>query len=139
MMLAAHALAFGFPGRAIGRGLEIGLERGQALCVLGPNGAGKTTLFRTLLGLIPPLEGRVSLEGKDLATLDRATIARSLAYVPQASPVIFDFTLLEIVEMGRTAHLDVFAQPGRRDRELARRSLEELGIGALAERAFGEV
>ena len=139
MMLAAQGLAFGFPGRLVGSGLELALERGTALCVLGPNGAGKTTLFRTLLGLIPPLEGRVTLAGRDLAAIDRAAIARSLAYVAQASPVIFDFTLLEIVEMGRTAHLGAFAQPGRRDRDVARRSLERLGIGALAHRAFGSV
>jgi iron complex transport system ATP-binding protein len=117
MTLAATALDFGYPAHVIGRGLDLALERGEVLCVLGPNGAGKTTLFRTLLGLLPPLGGSVSVDGRDLATLGRAEIAREVAYVPQASASYFDFTLVEVVEMGRAAHLGTFARPGRRDRD----------------------
>jgi iron complex transport system ATP-binding protein len=109
------------------------------LCVLGPNGAGKSTLFRTLLGLLAPLGGRVSAGGQDLASLDRAEIAREVAYVPQASASYFDFSLAEMVEMGRTAHLGPFARPGQRDRQIARDALERMGIGALSERPVSGV
>ena len=136
--LAAQGLAYGFRRRPVGRGLDFALDEGESLCVLGPNGAGKTTLFRTLLGLLPPLAGRVLLGGDDLASLERAAIARRMAYVPQASPAAFDFTLAEMAEMGRTAHLGAFAHPGRRDRELAREALGRLGLAALADRPFGE-
>jgi iron complex transport system ATP-binding protein len=139
MTLAARDLSFGYPGREVGRGLELELGGGEVLCVLGPNGAGKTTLLRTLLGLIPALGGSVRESGRDLARLPRASIARALAYVPQASASPFDFTLLELVEMGRTAHLGAFAPPGRKDRDIALGALERLGIGGLAQRALATV
>jgi iron complex transport system ATP-binding protein len=133
-MLAAHALDFGYPGRTVGRALDLALKAGEVICVLGPNGAGKSTLFRTLLGLLPPLGGKVTLSGRDAASLPRAEFARAVAYVPQAASGDFDFTLQEHVEMGRVAHLGVFAKPGRADRDIAAQALERLGIAALAGR-----
>jgi len=137
--LAAHALDYGYPGRTIGRGIDMALAEGEVLCVLGPNGAGKTTLFRTLLGLLPALAGRVSAGGRDLASLSRPEVAREVAYVPQASSSYFDFSLAEMVEMGRTAHLGPFARPGARDREIARAAIDRMGIAALADRPVGGV
>ena len=68
-MLAVESLAFGFPGRTIGRDVSFSLAAGEAMCVLGPNGGGKTTLFRTILGLLEPHEGTISLQGIPLASL----------------------------------------------------------------------
>jgi iron complex transport system ATP-binding protein len=120
-------------------GVSLGVPAGSVVALLGPNGAGKTTLFRTLLGLIPALGGRVLVDGKDLAAMSRPAVAREVAYVPQASTAGFDFTLLETVEMGRSAHLGAIARPRPRDRELAAAALERLGIGALADRALATV
>jgi iron complex transport system ATP-binding protein len=139
MTLAAEALDFGYPARVIGRALDVSMERGEVVCVLGPNGAGKTTLFRTLLGLLPPLAGRVHIDHRDIASLPRAEIARAVAYVPQASASHFDFTLAEAVEMGRCAHLGTFERPGPRDRQAALAALERMGIAALAARPIGSV
>jgi iron complex transport system ATP-binding protein len=139
MSLAVRALDFGYRGHVVGRGLDLSLASGEVLCVLGPNGAGKTTLFRTILGLLPPLAGDVTANGRDLASLTRAQIAREVAYVPQASASYFDFSLAEMVEMGRTAHLGAFGRPSRRDREIARAALDRMGVGVLAERSLSEV
>ncbi len=139
MTLAAHALDYGYPGRVVGRGLDVALGSAEVLCVLGPNGAGKTTLFRTMLGLLPALAGRVSVNGRDLGSLSRPEVAREVAYVPQASSSYFDFSLMQMVEMGRTAHLGAFARPGRHDREIARAAIERMGIAALADRPVGAV
>ena len=137
--LAANALAYGYPGRTIGTGVELTLHEGEVLAVLGPNGAGKTTLFRTLLGLLDAHAGSITVAGSPLSSLSRAQMARAVAYVPQASSSYFDFSVLEMVTMGRTAHLGAFAQPVQRDRDLAARALDRLGILALAERSIAEV
>ena len=139
MTLEARDLAFGFHGRRIGHIPELTLRGGEAVCMLGPNGAGKTTLLRTLLGLLPPVEGRVTLDGDSIATLGRDEIARRIAFVPQAAPLAFDFSLLEMVEMGRVSRLGSFARPSRADTALAREALERVGLAALAERSFSEV
>lgn len=139
MTIAAHSLSFGYPGRVVGRGLDLALEDGEVLCVLGPNGSGKTTLFRTLLGLLPPLGGRVTVDGDDAAGIPRAALARRISYVPQASPGYFDFTLEEMAVMGRTSHLGAFATPGGRDRAIAAAALDRLGIGALSQRPVSGV
>ena len=139
MSLAARNLDFGYPGKVIGRHLDVELADGEVVCVLGPNGAGKTTLFRTLLGLLPPLGGAVSVGGRDLSSLSRAEVARAVAYVPQASTSHFDFSLAEVVEMGRTAHLGTFARPGKRDRDISLAALDRMGIASLAERPVNGV
>ena len=139
MTIAARALDFGYPGHIVGRGLDLSLEKGEVLCVLGPNGSGKSTLFRTLLGLLPALGGEVSLDGRAMAQMKRGEIARAVAYVPHASASYFDFSLEEMVLMGRTAHLGAFAAPGERDRAASRASLERMGIASLAARPVSAV
>lgn len=83
-LLSARDLSIGYGRTIIARGIDLSVEPGSVTCLLGPNGIGKTTLFKTLLGLISPLAGSVEIEGNDLATLDQTTIARHIAYVPQA-------------------------------------------------------
>lgn len=139
MTLEARDLAYGHRGRTLGRGVSLTLREGEVMCLLGPNGTGKTTLMRTLLGLLPPHGGKVALDGKPIAAWPARERARRLAYVPQAAESYFDFSVLEMAELGRTAHLGVFSSPGRGDRAGAQRAVERLGLAALAERPIHRV
>ena len=139
MTLAARALDFGFRGRTVGRSVDLELPGARIACLLGPNGSGKTTLLRTLLGLLRPLAGEVVLDERSIQLWPARERAARLAYVPQAAESYFDFSVLEMVEMGRMAHRGLFAQPGRSDRESARAALERLGIEALAARPINRV
>ncbi len=136
MSLAARGLAYGFGRKPVGRGVELELAPGEAVCLLGPNGGGKTTLIRTLLGLLPPLAGEVTLDGRALASWPPRERATRLAYVPQGAESYFDFAVVEMVELGRSAHRGVFGRPGRRDREITMQSLRRLGIARIADRPF---
>jgi iron complex transport system ATP-binding protein len=123
----------------VGRDVSLVLHAGEVLCLLGPNGGGKTTLFKTLLGLIPAQGGDVLLDGTDLRTLDRRTIARALGYVPQAGTGYFPFTVREVVLMGRTAHLPTFGVPTRRDRDAADDAIARLGLEKLADASYTRI
>jgi iron complex transport system ATP-binding protein len=138
-MLVAEALGFGYRGRSIGRNVGFRLARGQVLCLLAPNGGGKSTLIKTLLGLLPPIEGRVLLDGRELGFWTRREIAQRLGYVPQHHEAHFPFEVADMVLMGRAARLPGFAAPSARDREVAGRALETLGIGALHAAAYTEI
>jgi iron complex transport system ATP-binding protein len=137
--LAARALGFGYGATAVGRNVDLEVCAGEVLCLLGPNGSGKTTLFKTLLGLLPAQAGEVLLDGEPLALLARAEIARRIAYVPQAHTAHFPFRVIDMVVMGRTAHLGVFAAPGAADRHRAREALALLGIADLCEREYTRI
>jgi iron complex transport system ATP-binding protein len=139
VMLEARGLGYGYPGRAVGRDLDLALGAGEVLCVLGPNGGGKTTLFRTLLGLLEAQAGEVRLQGEPLDALPRGEVARRMGYVPQGHSAQFAFTVRDVVLMGRTAHVGLFAAPGAADRAAAERAIEALGIGELAERVVTEL
>lgn len=138
-MLTVDQLAFGFPGRTVGRDVSFSLGAGEVMCVLGPNGGGKTTLFRTILGLLEPHAGSIQLDSSSLKSLSRAEIARRVGYVPQGHAAYFAYTVREFVLMGRTAHLGVFASPARKDLMVADQALESLGIADLADKPVTEV
>jgi iron complex transport system ATP-binding protein len=138
-MLAVDSLAFGFPGRTVGREVSFTLAAGEVMCVLGPNGGGKTTLFRTVLGLLEKHSGSIKLDNQPLETLSRAEIARRVGYVPQSHTGYFAYTVQEFVLMGRTAHLGVFASPGKKDFSVANQALESLGIAPLAGKPVTEI
>ena len=138
-MLEVRALAFGFPGRTVGRDVSFTLAAGDVMCVLGPNGGGKTTLFRTVLGLLEPHGGDIRLEDAALASMTRAEVARRVGYVPQGHSAYFAFTVREFVLMGRTARLGAFASPAKSDIRVAERSLESLGIAHLADKPVTEI
>jgi iron complex transport system ATP-binding protein len=138
-MLEVKSLAFGFPGRTVGRDVSFTLGAGEVMCVLGPNGGGKTTLFRTLLGLLEPHGGTVHLETAPLSSLTRAEIARRVGYVPQGHSAYFAYTVREFVLMGRTAHLGAFASPAKKDRAVADAALQSLGIAHLADKPVTEI
>jgi len=138
-MLKVESLAFGFPGRTIGRDVSFSLSDGEVMCVLGPNGGGKTTLFRTVLGLLAKHSGSIALEGQSIETLSRSEIAKLIGYVPQGHSGYFAYTVRDFVLMGRTAHLGIFSSPSKKDFDVADRALASLGMAQLAERPITEV
>ncbi|MBY0530379.1 MAG: ABC transporter ATP-binding protein [Xanthobacteraceae bacterium] len=139
MTIAAQKLSIGYRDRLVGTGLDIALREGESLALLGPNGGGKTTLLKTLLGLLPPREGQVTLNGRPLSAISIRERARLIGYVPQVHTGTFAFTVETVVLMGRTAYGSLFSRPAAKDISVASEMLERLGILHLAQRAYTEI
>jgi iron complex transport system ATP-binding protein len=112
------------------------LGRGQILGILGPNGSGKTTLLRLLSGSRRPSVGDVLLEGMSLSQLSRKLVAQRIAVVPQETQLAYEYTVLEMVLMGRHPHLGVFELEGPHDLDVARQAMRATGTEHLQTRQF---
>lgn len=139
MKLAAQNLAFGYRSHRVGSDVTLELASGEVLCLLGPNGSGKTTLFKTLLGLLPPQQGAVLIEGRDARAMARDAIARQISYVPQAHSAFFPYTVRETVLMGRTAHLGLFSAPSARDHAVTAAAIERMGMTHLTDAIYTQI
>jgi iron complex transport system ATP-binding protein len=136
-MLAAERVTFAYSAHApVLRGVTLAAAPGEIVGILGPNGSGKTTLLRILAGLLRPQEGRVLLDGRPIASLDRRTVARRMSVVPQETHLAFDYSVIEMVLMGRYAHLGPFELEGPRDFAAARAALALTGTAAFERRSF---
>lgn len=137
--LRFDAVTAGYGGEPVLRDLSFSVGAGEIVAVLGPNGTGKTTLVRLACRSVAPDSGRIELFGRDLAMLEARERARQVAVVPQESRPAFDFTVEEMVRMGRTPHLRLLGLETSRDRAGVDEALRRTGIAALANRNLGSL
>ena len=133
MILQVQNGCFGYPGQpVILENIDLTLEEGHILAILGPNGIGKTTLLKCMIGLLPWHSGKTLLYDKDIHTLKPKDVWSTISYIPQSRGFAFSYTGLEMVLLGRSAHLGTFQQPGKEEIEMAEAMMERVGITRLA-------
>jgi iron complex transport system ATP-binding protein len=123
-------------GHCVLQDVSLEVDRGSIVGLLGPNGAGKTTLLRILAGILPPLTGRVLIDGRPIEQLTRRQLAARIAVVHQETHTTFDFNVMDMVLMGRYPHLGVFELEGPADQQIALEALAATGTDGLASRLF---
>jgi iron complex transport system ATP-binding protein len=141
-MLQATDLVFTYGGRGstaktVLDRVSATVEPGAIVGLIGPNGAGKTTLLRLLAGMLSPASGQITLNGRPLSAFGRRELARRIAVVPQETRSTFDFSVMDIVLMGRYPHLGTFELERPSDIEIARDALNATGTIDLEGRLFG--
>jgi iron complex transport system ATP-binding protein len=135
-LLQAVDLVFGYGREPVVREVSLDVPGGALVGLIGPNGSGKTTLLRLLAGTRRPSTGTVTLDGVPVSSLSRGEIARRMAVVPQETHLAFDYTVLEVVLMGRYAHLGAFAVEGPGDVSIAQEALASAGASEFETRPF---
>lgn len=139
MKLEIKNAVCGYGTKTIVRNISFSVQSGEILCLLGPNGVGKTTLFKSILGFLKLQSGEILLDGENIISWHKNKLAKAVGYVPQAHIPPFPFSVLDVVIMGRTAHMGMFASPTKEDREIAEEALETLGVSFLSKRIYTEI
>jgi iron complex transport system ATP-binding protein len=117
--------------------LEVG--PGEFVAVLGPNGAGKSTLIKAVQNLVAEARGEVRCGGEDVFRMGPRRIAARIAYVPQMAEPVFDYTVEEIVLMGRFARQGRFERASAEDARAVSEAVRLTGIGALGAKKLAEL
>ncbi len=128
--LVAKDLVKQFRGRRVVDGVSVHIHRGEIVGLLGPNGAGKTTSFHLILGQLPPNEGKVLLDGKEITHLPMYLRARrGIGYLPQEASIFRRMT----VEENLLAILEICCSTSELARERSRELLEDFGLARVAQ------
>lgn len=133
--LTVEGVSFSYGEKPILKDVSLTVAPGELVSILGHNGSGKTTLLRCISGYLTPTAGVVRIGEDTVARLSAKALARRMALVPQNPVMEFDFTVRDIVLMGRNPHLKRFAGETDADYAAADAALARTGMAALAERS----
>ncbi len=116
--------------------IDLSVPEGVLMAIVGPNGAGKSTLIKTILGIIKPIAGSVTIFGEPY-TKQR----KMVAYVPQKGSVDWDFptTAFDVVLMGTYGSLGWIKRPGAKEKKIALESMEKVGMLSYRNRQISQL
>ncbi len=136
MRVDIDGLRYETAGATLVRDVELHAESGSLVGLVGPNGSGKSSLLRCVYRAVRPTAGTVRLDGEDLSGLSPREGARRLAALPQEAGADFDFTVREVVAMGRLPHQRSTGRANAADREACASALDRVGARHLEHRGF---
>ncbi|MEF2229824.1 MAG: ABC transporter ATP-binding protein [Pseudodesulfovibrio sp.] len=139
MILDTAGVCFSYNGSPVFSEVSFRVGPGEIVSVVGPNGAGKSTLLKCLNGLLAPAGGTVSIDGRDIRHISRKALGRVFGYVPQHNEDTFGFSVLEVVLLGRAAHIGPFGSPSSRDVRIAEQAIADVGLESMAHRNLNEL
>jgi len=133
-LVSAEQLSVALDGTEILHDLPFEVAPGTWMGLLGPNGSGKTTLLRTLAGLLP-YRGTLVLDGRPVRAWSARALARRVAFVRQTTPLSFDFSVEELVLLGRSPHKGWLERYGGDDRTSVQEALARVDLSGFARRS----
>jgi len=139
MTLEARQVSYSIQDQRILHEVSMQIREQQFVGLIGPNGSGKSTLLKNMYRLLKPENGTVLLNEQDIFKQSSKNIAKNLAVVSQETPVLFDFTVHDLVSMGRTPHKKLLELDQERDFQIVKDALNQTGITHLEKRSFGSL
>ncbi|HYH05329.1 MAG TPA: heme ABC transporter ATP-binding protein [Bacillota bacterium] len=134
-----HKLSFSFAKDPVLQDICLNFAKGKFYTILGPNGSGKTTLLKTIAKLYEIKQGEISVNGVSLETLTPKNLAQQLAVMPQDTAIEFEFSVLDVVMMGRNPYLSRFVEESEADLNLARQAMEITNTWHLRDRSITQL
>ena len=136
MQIQAEQIRVVCNGDEILRGVDLHAGERQLVGVIGPNGSGKSTLLKCLYRVLQPTAGAIWLDGRPLSQWTVRESARKMAVVAQHNYYNFDFSVLDVVLMGRAPHKRALDRDTADDFAISRKALKTVGMEKFADRIF---
>lgn len=136
MKVSAENIRLSYGAQEILKGVRIESNTNEFVGIIGPNGSGKSTLLKCIYRILKPDAGQVFLDGEELRTMSVRDSARKMAVVAQHNYYNFDFTVREVVLMGRAPHKKAMERDNAEDFEIAGNALRTVEMEEFAERNF---
>lgn len=136
MNISAEEIRLSYGTSEILKGASIGAENKEFVGLIGPNGSGKSTLLKCIYRILKPDNGCIMLDGKPLQEMSYRSSAKKMAVVAQHNYYSFDFSVREVVLMGRSPHKKTMERDNAQDYEIVEDALKTVGMGKFADRNF---
>ncbi|QHT61073.1 heme ABC transporter ATP-binding protein [Paenibacillus lycopersici] len=136
MNITVKDLSYRIQDKPLIASISLDIQEGELVGLIGPNGSGKSTLLKNMYRVLAPDQGEVFMNDKDLSRMSHKESARHVAVVSQETSVAFDFTVQEIVFMGRSPHKKMFDTDTSQDREIVHQALSRVGLLHRARSSF---
>ncbi|GMO55396.1 MAG: ABC transporter ATP-binding protein [Termitinemataceae bacterium] len=138
-MLEIKNVSAGYDGRDVIKDISLTVPEGKIFCVSGPNGCGKSTLLKTIAHILKYC-GSIKLNGKEIASNKRKTIAKQIGMLSQISQIYFPYTVYETIALGRYAYQKSFlSELSNEDKNVIEKIIEQLSLEDLRNRLISEL
>ncbi|EGQ25224.1 iron(III) ABC superfamily ATP binding cassette transporter, ABC protein [Sporosarcina newyorkensis 2681] len=138
-MIQAKNICFSVPEKQILHDISFSLEQGKLIGIIGPNGSGKSTMLKIIYRYLKQTSGSVTLYEKEMDHMTQKKIAQEMAVVSQETPVLFDFTVKDLVMMGRTPYKQWLAKDSKEDFAIVEESMQLANVLYLKDRTLGQL
>ena len=136
LILSTKDLCYQVDHQELLNNISLEIPRGSFVGLIGPNGCGKSTLLKTIYRVNKASSGAVYINGKEIATMSNREVARRMAVVTQESDINFDFSVMEMMMIGRYAHRSLFSKRNYSDEKICRDALAMVGMESFENRSF---
>lgn len=119
--------------------VNLEIESGDFITIVGPNGSGKSTLLKLIANILKPLKGEIFFNNKNFNSYEIKEIAQNIAFVQQSVATYLPFSILEIIQMGRTPYLNWLGNETKKDIDLISEAMERVEIKHLADNGINQV
>ena len=138
-VIRAENLNFSYMNIPVLKNVDLSIEKSDLTFILGANGAGKSTLLKILCGILRPDNGKVYYNDLDINKIQRADVAKEIAYVSQETTFGFPFTVKDVVLLGRAPYIGRFEFERDSDFEIASSAMDLVGISHLQDRVVNKI
>lgn len=136
MKLNAEKVEVQIHGKEIVKGFTLEVPEGACTAILGPNGSGKSTFLKAVYRIQPVSAGAVYLDGREIAEIPRKRMAQEVSVVSQFNQIQFEYSVYDVVLMGRTPHMGLLQRESLEDHRLAEESLRRVGMYEYRDQNF---